>query len=174
MRAARPNRCCRHRRDGSSALGIGVADHVLILERPTFCDQSRSVFRDFWRDRRRRPSAEALKLTAQDLLKPKLWTKLSRSRRRCAPGLIQLLLRILTRAAPCSPADFSGSVADLLAGDIKIRRLVCSQAVRRFPAALMMFTWGKSVGVWQLQSLPCYLGPPCVGVPFRSRYVRIR
>ena len=50
------------------ALGIGVADHVLILENAYYSVISpEACFAVLWRDRRH--VAEALKLTAQDLLK---------------------------------------------------------------------------------------------------------
>jgi acetyl-CoA carboxylase carboxyl transferase subunit alpha len=50
------------------ALGIGVADHVLILENAYYSVISpEACFAVLWRDRRH--AAEALKLTEQDLLK---------------------------------------------------------------------------------------------------------
>jgi acetyl-CoA carboxylase carboxyl transferase subunit alpha len=53
------------------ALGIGVADHVLILENAYYSVISpEACSAILWRDRRHAPeAAEALKLTAQDLLK---------------------------------------------------------------------------------------------------------
>src|SRR6266403_2218318 len=53
------------------ALGIGVADHVLILENAYYSVISpEACFAVLWRDRRHAAeAAEALKLTAQDLLK---------------------------------------------------------------------------------------------------------
>jgi acetyl-CoA carboxylase carboxyl transferase subunit alpha len=53
------------------ALGIGVADHVLVLENAYYSVISPEArFAILWRDRRHAAEvAEALKLTAQDLLK---------------------------------------------------------------------------------------------------------
>src|SRR2546429_7937183 len=53
------------------ALGIGVADHVMILENAYYSVISpEACSAILWRDRRHAPeAAEALKLTAQDLLK---------------------------------------------------------------------------------------------------------
>lgn len=58
--------------DGSGgALGIGVADHVLVLENAYYSVISPEArFAILWRDRRHAAeAAEALKLTPQDLLK---------------------------------------------------------------------------------------------------------